>query len=361
MDEDERKLGEEVAQSALELELEVAEDAVAGARMLQDRWDANEAIRVQRDGLKPDHEEAKVAVELAERTLTQADQALASLATMIAVETIDLASAAGRFDSRVALGDRLAQAERTAMEAGDRLPVTTLNEQWADRDLDTIRATLAEAHARSAQIDLELEGAILAEKDAQDAMAAFANESQVNRAVVERESATAQMQMALERYLELSLASDVVSAAMAQVRAEQQDPLVARAGALFAAMTRGEFFGIDTDIDEKGIPVVVGKRANGSIASIALMSDGTRDQLFLAFRLASLENYAASTEPLPFIADDILVHFDDARAQATLDLLATFGAQNQVLLFTHHQSVRDAASQLVADGRANIVDLGLAA
>ena len=66
-------------------------------------------------------------------------------------------------------------------------------------------------------------------------------------------------------------------------------------------------------------------------------------------------------EALPFVADDILVHFDDARAKATLDLLATFGEKNQVLLFTHHESVRDAAAELAEAGRAHIVELEKAA
>ena len=51
------------------------------------------------------------------------------------------------------------------------------------------------------------------------------------------------------------------------------------------------------------------------------------------------------------------MHFDDPRGAATLELLAEFCASTQVLLFTHHLSVRDAASKLEADGRANIVDL----
>ncbi|MBE0532502.1 MAG: hypothetical protein IH626_16890 [Rhodospirillales bacterium] len=87
------------------------------------------------------------------------------------------------------------------------------------------------------------------------------------------------------------------------------------------------------------------------------MSDGTRDQLFLAFRLASLENYATAAEPLPFVADDLLVHFDDIRSSATLDLLARFGETNQVLLFTHHQSVRDGARRLEAEGSTAVIEL----
>lgn len=79
--------------------------------------------------------------------------------------------------------------------------------------------------------------------------------------------------------------------------------------------------------------------------------------MFLAFRLASIEQYGKAGEPIPFIADDILVHFDDARAVATLELLAQFAKTNQVILFTHHQSVRDAAKAL-NHSEVQIIDLG---
>jgi uncharacterized protein YhaN len=78
------------------------------------------------------------------------------------------------------------------------------------------------------------------------------------------------------------------------------------------------------------------------------MSDGTRDQLFLAFRIASIEQYCAAAEPLPFIADDLLVHFDDERSAATLELLGKLAQTTQVLLFTHHASVRDMAKTAIA-------------
>ena len=357
MDEDEAGLAADVAALAKRLEIEIPSDPVAAAKMLQDHWNANEAVRVQHDSVAPDLEEAKVEGEIGERTLAQAEDALVGLARDAGLTPADLKAAADRQDERGQCAARLEQVERTAMEAGDRLSIAALIDQWAARDLDALRASLQEAQARSTEIDSELEAAILAEKDARDALAAFTSESQVNRAMVERESASAQMHLALERYLELSLARDLVTAAMARIRAEQQDPLIARAGALFAATTRGEFAGIETDIDDKGQPIVVGRRASGGAATVATMSDGTRDQLFLAFRLASLENYATATEPLPFIADDILVHFDDARTQATLELLASFGQSNQVLLFTHHRSVRDAGVALALEGGANIVEL----
>ena len=165
------------------------------------------------------------------------------------------------------------------------------------------------------------------------------------------------MHAALERYVEVRLAREVVAAAIARVRAAQQDPLVRRAGELFAAMTGGRFSGVETDVDDKGAPVVVGRRTGGATVPVSALSDGSRDQLFLAFRLASLEVYCRATEPLPFVADDILVHFDDPRSAATLELLADFARTTQVLLFTHHDSVRDAAVGLGV-GRSTVVSLG---
>ena len=43
--------------------------------------------------------------------------------------------------------------------------------------------------------------------------------------------------------------------------------------------------------------------------------------------------------PLPFIADDLLVHFDDTRAAAAIALLAELGQTAQVILFTHHDHI----------------------
>jgi uncharacterized protein YhaN len=46
---------------------------------------------------------------------------------------------------------------------------------------------------------------------------------------------------------------------------------------------------------------------------------------------------------LPFIADDLLVNFDDRRARAAIRVLADFGKVAQVILFTHHGHIADMA------------------
>jgi chromosome segregation protein len=76
---------------------------------------------------------------------------------------------------------------------------------------------------------------------------------------------------------------------------------------------------------------------------IAGLSEGTRDQLHLGLRLAALSEFAERADPLPFVCDDLLVSFDDARAAQALDVLADAGAILQVMLFTHHRHVVDLA------------------
>jgi uncharacterized protein YhaN len=360
MDEDEAKLCETVAALGVELALELPEDPAAAADQLMSRWQMQDGVRQQRAALAPELQEAQanyLALEAAEREAQAAVQQLADRAGT-AADGDALAAISARCAARAGKILAMKQAERSLADVGDGHDAQTLSEQLEGRDLDTLRGALEVAEDQRARLDDDIEEAIVAQKTAQDALEGFATESCVNEAVAARESAAARMQSAVERYIELTAARGLIAQAIDKIRAEQQDPLVRRAGELFALTTRGDFAGIEADIDDRGQPVVVGRRASGERILVATMSDGTRDQLYLAFRLASLENHAASTEPLPFVADDILVHFDDPRSTATLDLLAKFGETNQVLLFTHHERIRDAGRALEAEGRASVVELG---
>ena len=73
------------------------------------------------------------------------------------------------------------------------------------------------------------------------------------------------------------------------------------------------------------------------------MSNGSHDQLYLALRLASLESWLQTHEPIPFVVDDILLNFDDPRALAALRALAELSQQTQVLFFTHHRHLVELA------------------
>jgi hypothetical protein len=78
------------------------------------------------------------------------------------------------------------------------------------------------------------------------------------------------------------------------------------------------------------------------------LSDGTRDQLWLAFRLALIEQHMAAKR-LPLVLDDVLVHFDPDRAKAALETFAKFAEHTQVLMFTHDPGLVELARQASLD------------
>ena len=128
-----------------------------------------------------------------------------------------------------------------------------------------------------------------------------------------RRNAEGELVAAAREWAVLKLGARLLGTAIERHREASQDPLLARAGELFRALTGGAFLELGSNYDEGDRPVLVGKRAGGESVTIDGLSEGTRDQLYLALRLAYVESYAAKLEPPPFIADDIFVTFDDER------------------------------------------------
>ena len=149
-----------------------------------------------------------------------------------------------------------------------------------------------------------------------------------------------------ERYVHVKLAGKILHDQIEHYRKENQGPLVKRASEHFSKLTLGSFNGLMTDFNDKDEPVLAGIRAGGEQVYVEGMSSGTRDQLYLALRLASLEKYMESAEPMPFIVDDILVDFDDDRSKAALQTLEKLAEKTQVILFTHHSQVVVQSKQL---------------
>ena len=154
------------------------------------------------------------------------------------------------------------------------------------------------------------------------------------------------LEHAVERYARLRIASTVLARAVERYREKHQGPVLERTNTLFSRLTLGRFEGVRAEYDEQGTPVLAGVRPAGEIVPVTGMSDGTADQLYLALRLASLEAYLETGEPMPFVVDDILIKFDDDRARAALELLVELSRRTQVLFFTHHRHLVKLAEPL---------------
>ena len=188
-------------------------------------------------------------------------------------------------------------------------------------DIDTLPQEVADLERQIEELDRqrssldEERGSLYKEKDS------LSGGSKAAQITEEMESILADLREATEEYVQLTLASSRMKEEFEKYRQKNQGPLLTRAGQLMKIITMDRITGLAADYDDNDNPVLVGLR-NGSRIRVDGMSDGTCDQLYLALRLASLEQRMEQREPMPLILDDILVNFDDARANQTLRVLA---------------------------------------
>lgn len=199
------------------------------------------------------------------------------------------------------------------------------------------RELAQEAHAEFGRITQELAGA------ARDT--AF-DEVKFAYAQVEARLSAAQHQLAV-----LLIAQSSLTEAIAVWEKKSQPEVYRIASELFALMTDNAWRSVRINPDNQ-IEVT---DALMTTRPPELLSLGTRQQLYLALRIALLvtaENVGAS---LPILADDILVNFDDERRRGAARALAYLAEHRQVILFTCHTDVVTLLQE--ADPAATIVNL----
>src|SRR5262249_36555525 len=167
----------------------------------------------------------------------------------------------------------------------------------------------------------------------------------------------ARLQGDVARYATLKLAAVALNRGIERYREKNQGPILARASAVFAALTGGSFARLQIDDDGDGHSVLKGVRPDGRLVEVEGMSEGSHDQLYLALPLPARESCLQSREPVPFVVDDILLNFDDLRATAALGALAELSRRTQVLFFTHHRHIIDLARAQLPPGVAFIHEL----
>jgi uncharacterized protein YhaN len=172
------------------------------------------------------------------------------------------------------------------------------------------------------------------------------------------EADLAAIQEKAEEWVRLRLAHRVLSRAVDRYRERSQGPLLRRAGELFSELTLGAFVRLAVRFDEDDKPRLAAVRSGGGDVEVEGMSEGTRDQLYLALRIASLERMIETTDPLPLVLDDVLVQFDDDRAAAALRVLARLAGRMQVLFFTHHAHLVEIARRTLPADQLTVTTLG---
>ena len=145
------------------------------------------------------------------------------------------------------------------------------------------------------------------------------------------------LQDALDRWRVVTTTGLMLDAVRKYYEREHQPPALREASGYLVRLTGGRYTRVWTPLGEHRL--LVDDREGRSLP-IDVLSSGTREQLFLALRLALINSYARRGVRLPLVLDDVLVNFDAGRAKAAALVLRDFAREgHQVLLFTCHEHI----------------------
>jgi uncharacterized protein YhaN len=318
------------------------------AQLNRDLNEAREA-RASLKKIKTQAKEIAEEIEDADITIQNAQEQLASLRNQARVETDDELEAAGESSRKMReLQQKFDTLEQELTRNGDGLSIQELEKEAGESDIDAIEGELERVSSELKELQANRDTlrdqrqTVQNEIKAKDGSALAANASE------EAEQQLATLVSGVEQYLRLQIAALILEQRIEDYRKKNQAPVLARAGKLFARLTLGSYANLRDELNESGKPIILGVRPNDLEVSVDGMSDGTRDQLYLSLRLATLEQHLTKGEPMPFVVDDILIGFDDNRTRICLEVLAELAVSTQVLLFTHHRRVLELAGELQA-------------
>ncbi len=254
--------------------------------------------------------------------------------------------------------ERLRDLESTLRPLCGGLDIEEFSQILAEIDWDTVPGQIRDLERTIATLELERSETWHRKGQLEQALRAFDGAEAAAEAAQEAAEAMAEGKAVVARYASLTLAEAVLRREMERYRREHEAPVLRAASVWFNRLTRQAYSGLTGGLDPRtDQPRLEAVSASGRHVPVEGLSDGTRDQLFLALRLATIELTLDTAEPIPMVMDDVLVHFDTERARATLQVLSEFAQRNQVLLFTHLDRDRELAQALAAEGGAQVLDL----
>lgn len=350
IDRDNEALSNQVARLCDDVASDLAgRDPAHAAATLNDRLADHERRRDQRESLAERIDEAEAAIADANSEIQVSSAELAKLCSAAGCRAADeLPDVEERSRDATALRDQRSVLERRIAEVGRAMyadlaaRALAFDVAAAERTGTELRDTVDEltverdeTKERIGQAKAELD---VAERD-QAAVAASENV----------EFSRARILGLAREYAIARLSAAVLRRAIERYRDRHQDPLVRRANELFSKFTEGTYAELFVDVDEKGQGYLVARRNDRVIHEMHQMSKGTREQLFLALRIAAIERYVDMSGPVPVVFDDVFVESDDARCGQIFQALGELAATTQVIVLTHHHHLVDIALKALGD------------
>lgn len=225
--------------------------------------------------------------------------------------------------------DELAEAGRTEPDLAlvEEDLVAYDAEQNAER-IRTIRIELEE-------VEQSMHGAFERVGRLKQSIESLEDDARPSQLRFEKSRADAQMRTAAEEWFAAQIAGRALEQARRNYERNCQPAVLAAASRYLERLTRGRYRNVWSPLDRRDLRV---DDDHGLSFRVEELSGGTREQLFLAVRLALVRDLSRQGIELPMFLDDILVNFDQLRTEAAVQTLLEFAEEGpqQILFFTCH-------------------------
>lgn len=335
-----RALADRIAQCARDAGAAVSGSALDQLRQLGELLDQAEAAESERSAQRRRRSalqrQARKLVEARARWKHRRRALWAACGVSSDSELRQRAEQARRAD---AIRAELAEIDR-AMETalGGRFALANLVELWqsgtAAQWIDQREHAQGQAGAAARELSRRMEQ----RGDLNKQLSDWNSNRDLERLRLEMASLDEQFAAAQEQWRTAAL----VCRAFEQVRAlyerQRQPETLVEASRFFRRLTEDRYERVWTPLGERSLRV---DDRQGRSWPIESLSRGTREQLFLALRLALAAYFARHGMDLPLTLDDVLVNFDAERLAAAADVLTEYSGERQVIVLTCHEPLLD--------------------
>ncbi len=150
-----------------------------------------------------------------------------------------------------------------------------------------------------------------------------------------------------EQWVVGRLAQELLSRCIERFTNDHEPALLQLTHQFLAKLTGGRYTSVDHDGSSAESFIV--RNARGEAVEPGKLSTGTREQLYLAIRMAFITHYTEHHEPLPVLMDDCFVNFDDVRTRLALQTLLNWNGAVQTILLSCHGRVVQQLAELAPD------------
>ncbi|MGH9413754.1 MAG: AAA family ATPase [Terriglobales bacterium] len=330
------------AAEACDLHASAAADSLA-TQLAAALKESNEAS-IERKSISGEIEREKGEIAEAKAKAGAAAAEIRRLCQQAGVEAeTDLPQAEQQSQQRSNLEGQIAHLRQSLLGRNGGKSLDEIEQEAQGQTAESVGADLAEANRRLAELQQQRDEAVAADFTAQQNWEKLGDSEEVAKQAQLAANAATEIRELAPQYVRLRLSAEILRRAIASYREKNQAPVLKCAGEMFSRMSGGAFASLSDEYGDDHRILKAKRSASTEIVEQKGLSGGTRDQLFLALRLAILEHHRGADGGMPLVLDEILEGADEQRARAILAELAEFSRKQQVLLLTHHAHIAEAA------------------